>query len=68
TLVVVVRDPLRHEWQDALVAAALAHPSAVIVDIGWPTEIPAGVPVIRTRGIAPGLLAAVADRLAGPRP
>jgi beta-N-acetylhexosaminidase len=64
TLVVVVRDRLRHEWQEALVEAAVAHPSAVIVDVGWPTELPAGVPVIRTRGIAPGLLAAAADRLA----
>jgi beta-N-acetylhexosaminidase len=64
TLVVVVRDPLRHEWQDALVEAASMHPSAVIVDVGWPAELPAGVPVIRTRGIAPGLLAAAADRLA----
>jgi beta-N-acetylhexosaminidase len=64
SLVVVVRDRLRHEWQDALVEAAVAHPSAVIVDVGWPTELPAGVPVIRTRGIAPGLLAAAADRLA----
>ncbi len=63
TLVVVVRDPHRHEWQGALVAAAVAHPASVIVDVGWPTNLPAGVPVIRTRGVAPALLAAVADRL-----
>ncbi len=59
TLVAVVRDPARHPWQDALVAAA-----DVVVDVGWPTELPRDVPLVRTRGVAPGLLAAGADILA----
>jgi beta-N-acetylhexosaminidase len=58
-VVVVVRDPQRHEWQRVLVAAA-----DVLVDAGWPAELPEGVPAIRTRGVAPGLLAAAADALA----
>jgi beta-N-acetylhexosaminidase len=66
SLVAVVRDPMRHEWQAALLAAAVAHPAAVIVDVGWPVELPAELPAIRTRGVAPGLLAAAADALAGP--
>ena len=60
-LVVVVRDPQRHEWQRAL----LELPARVIVDVGWPAELPEGVPHVRTRGIAPALLAAAADALAG---
>lgn len=64
SLVVVVRDPLRHRWQRALLDSAAAHPSAVVVDVGWPTDLPAGVPAIRTRGVAPGLLAAAATVLA----
>jgi len=59
TLVAVVRDPVRHPWQDALVAAA-----DIVVDVGWPTELPRDVPLVRTRGVAPGLLAAAADILA----
>jgi beta-N-acetylhexosaminidase len=59
--VIVVRDPNRHPWQQQL----LRCPAAVIVDVGWPADVPAGVPVLRTRGVAPGLLAAAADRLAG---
>jgi beta-N-acetylhexosaminidase len=66
SLVAVVRDPMRHEWQAALLAAAVAHPAAVMVDVGWPVELPAELPAIRTRGVAPGLLAAAADTLAGP--
>ena len=57
SLVVVVRDPVRHTWQQAVIDAAAAHSNAVVVDVGWPAELPA-VPVIRTRGIAPDLLAA----------
>jgi beta-N-acetylhexosaminidase len=64
TLIVVVRDPLRHEWQAALIEAAVRHPRSVIVDVGWPAELPAGQPLIRTRSVAPVLLAAAADRLA----
>ena len=59
TLVAVVRDPMRHPWQAALISQA-----DVVVDVGWPTDLPAGVPVVRTRGVAPGLLAAAADVLA----
>jgi beta-N-acetylhexosaminidase len=59
TLVAVVRDPVRHPWQDALVAAA-----DVVVDVGWPADLPRDVPLVRTRGVAPGLLAAAADILA----
>jgi beta-N-acetylhexosaminidase len=61
-LVVVVRDPDRHAWQQPL----LRLPAAVIVDVGWPSRLPDGIPVIRTRGVAPGLLTAVADALAAP--
>lgn len=64
SLVVVVRDPVRHEWQRGLVEAAAAHPSAVVVDVGWPGDVPPGLPVVRTRGVAPGLLVAAADLLA----
>lgn len=63
SLVLVVRDPQRRRWQEALLAVTVGHPSAVVVDVGWPADI-AGVPVIRTRGIAPGLLAAAARQLA----
>ena len=59
-VVLVVRDPHRYEWQQAL----LRHPATVIVDVGWPSELPGGAPVLRTRGVAPGLLAAAAERLA----
>jgi len=62
-VVLVVRDPHRHEWQQALLERA----AAVIVDVGWPAELPTGVPVLRTRGVAPGLLAAAADALARSR-
>jgi len=64
TLVVVLRDPLRHPWQRELLESAGRHPSAVVVDVGWPTELAEGAPTIRTRGISPGLLAAAADVLA----
>lgn len=66
-LVVVVRDPARHEWQRELLEIATAHPRAVVVDVGWPTEHTAGSAAIRTRGIAPPLLAAAADLLSGAR-
>jgi hypothetical protein len=39
----------------------------VVVDVGWPTEHTAGSAAIRTRGIAPPLLAAAADLLSGAR-
>jgi beta-N-acetylhexosaminidase len=64
SLVVVVRDPIRHLWQAELVAAARRHPAAVVVDVGWPTDLGGGLAIVRTRGVAPGLLAAAADRLA----
>ena len=63
SLVVVVRDPARHPWQQDLLDAAAAHGRSVVVDVGWPTEAAHG-PTVRTRGIAPGLLAAAARLLA----
>ncbi|HEU5268168.1 MAG TPA: glycoside hydrolase family 3 N-terminal domain-containing protein [Jatrophihabitans sp.] len=62
-VVLVVRDPQRVAWQQPMIAAAREHPRAVVVDCGWPSEI-ADVPLIRTRGIAPGLLRAAAHTLA----
>jgi beta-N-acetylhexosaminidase len=56
-VVLVVRDPQRATWQLPMIARA-----AVVVDCGWPALI-AGVPVVRTRGIAPPLLRAAAHTL-----
>jgi beta-N-acetylhexosaminidase len=61
--VVVVRDPIRHAWQRDVIAVAATHGDAVIVDIGWPADLPPDVPAVRTRGIAPALLAAAAAAL-----
>jgi beta-N-acetylhexosaminidase len=63
-VVLVVRDPQRVAWQQPMLAAAAGRAGTVVVDCGWPAEI-AGVPVVRTRGIAPGLLRATARLLAG---
>jgi beta-N-acetylhexosaminidase len=63
-VVLVVRDPQRIEWQQPMLAAAAGRPGTVVVDCGWPADI-AGVPVVRTRGVAPGLLHAAAELLAG---
>ncbi|SDI76201.1 beta-N-acetylhexosaminidase [Frankineae bacterium MT45] len=65
-LVVLIRDPERVAWQRPLIDAIQRHPSAVIVDAGWPAELNSSTPVIRTRGIAPGLLAAAASVIANP--
>jgi beta-N-acetylhexosaminidase len=65
SLVAVVRDPARYPWQQQVVAAAQAHPAAVLVDVGWPGPSAPQLPAIRTRGVAPGLLAAAAAVLAG---
>jgi len=65
SLVLLVRDPDRESWQHLLIEAAAGHPEAVLVDAGWPMPVPAGLPVLRTRGIAPGLLRAAAAVLAG---
>jgi len=66
TVVVVIRDPNRAMWQHQVLEAAYQHSgSAVVVDVGWPTELPDRRPVLRTRGIAPGLLTAAADLLVG---
>ncbi len=62
-LIAVVRDPVRHAWQRDVVEVAMAHGNAVLVDVGWPAEL-AGVPVVRTRGIAPVLLDAAVAVLA----
>lgn len=58
-LVVVVRDPDRVRWQRAMLPSA-----TVVVDCGWPAAL-SDRPTIRTRGIAPGQLAAAARALAG---
>ena len=64
TLIVVVRDPGRHPWQRDVLDAAVRHHDSVIVDVGWPADgLPPGIPLVRTRGIAPGLLAAAAQLL-----
>jgi hypothetical protein len=64
--VVVVRDPLRNPWQQGILDAVTTG-RTVVVDAGWPADldalIGAGVAVVRTRGIAPGLLAAAARRI-----
>ncbi len=65
SLVLLVRDPDRETWQRQLIEAAARHPGAVLVDAGWPAPVPPGLPVLRTRGIAPGLLRAAAATLAG---
>ncbi|SOD71701.1 beta-N-acetylhexosaminidase [Jatrophihabitans sp. GAS493] len=65
-LVVLVRDPARAEWQRPLIEATQRHPAAVIVDAGWPEQLAVSTPVIRTRGVAPGLMAAAAAALAAP--
>ncbi|HST47233.1 glycoside hydrolase family 3 N-terminal domain-containing protein [Jatrophihabitans sp.] len=65
SLVLLVRDPDREPWQRQLLEVAARHPDAVLVDAGWPTPAPPGLPVLRTRGIAPGLLRAAAAALAG---
>jgi beta-N-acetylhexosaminidase len=64
SLVVVLRDRHRHPWQRSVLDAAVRHPDSVIIDAGWPAEDLPPLPLIRTRGVAPGLFAAVADRLA----
>jgi beta-N-acetylhexosaminidase len=57
-VVLVVRDPVRHAWQLDLLELA-----TVIVDVGWPVELPTRKPSVRTRGVAPGLLDATAAAL-----
>lgn len=65
SLVCVLRDPARNPWQQAVLAAAERHPGpTVLVDVGWPSRLDTDLPLLRTRGIAPGLLAAAAERLA----
>jgi beta-N-acetylhexosaminidase len=58
-VVVVVRDPIRHRWQLEWLERA-----TVVVDVGWPVELPTTAPVVRTRGVAPSLLDAAAQLLA----
>ena len=66
-LIVVVRDPGRHSWQRDVLDAAVRHHDSVIVDVGWPADgLPPGIPLVRTRGIAPGLLAEAARLLERP--
>jgi hypothetical protein len=72
--VAVIRDPGRNPWQSQVLDAAVRHAAAgqptVLVDLGWPAELSgpaAELPLVRTRGIAPGLLIAAADLLARAR-
>jgi hypothetical protein len=65
--VVVVRDPARHAWQAQVLAAVRGHEESVVVDVGWATDVTlvdGRQPTVRTRGVAPVLLAAAARRLA----
>ena len=62
--VLAVRDPDRFPWQRDVLAALETNPQVVLVDLGWPAELPAGRPVLRTHGVAPDLLAAAAQMLA----
>ncbi|MDT4973135.1 MAG: beta-N-acetylhexosaminidase [Pseudonocardiales bacterium] len=64
SLVVLVRDPDRETWQRQLIDLTAQHPGGVLVDAGWPAPFNPGTPVLRTRGIAPGLLRAAAATLA----
>jgi beta-N-acetylhexosaminidase len=68
-IVLVVRDPQRFPWQRPLIDHAERRPGSVVVDVGWPEPadrlVAAGVSVVRTRGIAPGLLTAAARIVAG---
>jgi beta-N-acetylhexosaminidase len=66
TLVLVICDPNRHEWQLPMIDAARRRGTAVIVDVGWPIDH-TGLPTIRTRGVAPVSLQAAARVLAGTR-
>jgi beta-N-acetylhexosaminidase len=65
TVVLVVRDAHRFDWQQQLLRAAAKHRESVVVDAGWPSAagIVENVAVLETRGIAPVLLHAVAARL-----
>jgi beta-N-acetylhexosaminidase len=63
SLVLVVRDPVRHAWQRAVLDLASHRSNAVVVDVGWPTEN-ISFPLLRTRGVAPVLLRAAAAALA----
>ncbi len=63
-MVLAVRDPDRFPWQLEVLSAARRHGRLVLVDLGWPADLPAERPIIRTRGIAPDLLAAAADAIA----
>jgi beta-N-acetylhexosaminidase len=63
SLVVVVRDPARHAWQEPVVRLARADGDAVVVDVGWPVG-PFDRPTVLTRGVAPQLLHRAAQLLA----
>jgi beta-N-acetylhexosaminidase len=65
SIVLVVRDPHRHDWQADAIGRFTGPTTTVVVDVGWPAQTPADVPTIRTRGVAPALLAAAARVLAG---
>ena len=58
TVVGVIRDPIRYPWQRPLIERA-----DVVVDVGWPADLPPSKPAVRTRGIAPVLLDAAVSIL-----
>jgi beta-N-acetylhexosaminidase len=63
TLVLVICDPNRHDWQLPMIDAARRRGNAVVVDVGWPVEH-VELPMIRTRGVASVTLEAAARVLA----
>ncbi len=68
-VVLIVRDPMRHPWQCELLRAVSGRRGAVVVDVGWPADLglDRSTPVVRTRGVAPGLLEAACRLLAPQR-
>ncbi len=63
-VVLVVSDPQRRDWQQPMLDAVAGRPETVVVDVGWPLQQP-DAPLVRTRGVTPGLLAAAAELLSG---
>jgi beta-N-acetylhexosaminidase len=66
-LVALVREPHRHGWVPALLAAlADARPDLVVVEMGWPGDaLPPGVTTVLTYGASRASAAALDELLAG---
>ena len=64
-IVLVVRDPQRHPWEQSLAERLLTlHPDTVVVDVGYPDWHPDGAAArITTFGASRASLTAVAERL-----